>query len=153
MEMNLSFAKIGTHEMNLCTALHFIANRNMYKISDLSLSVGGLSLSNTLTAAPARTGPFYTAGAFLEAAGAERPKFQLIFLYISNSHRRKGIASRLFSAASEVARERGAKRLYISATSSESTVNFYLSPGCKLAKDINKELQDLEPWDIQLIKE
>jgi GNAT superfamily N-acetyltransferase len=83
----------------------------------------------------------------------DEKEMQLIFLYVSKSYRRKGIASRLFSAASKSAKEKGAIRLYISATSSESTINFYLKQGCILSKTVNQRLQELEPWDIQLTRD
>jgi GNAT superfamily N-acetyltransferase len=35
-----------------------------------------------------------------------KKEIQLIFLYVSSSHRRKGITFRLFSAVSELARDR-----------------------------------------------
>jgi hypothetical protein len=43
-----------------------------------------------------------------------------------------------------------ARRLYISATPSENTVNFYLRQGCVLARQIDPELFELEPEDIHL---
>ena len=43
-----------------------------------------------------------------------------------------------------------AKKLYISATPSKHTVDFYMSLGCKSASEINPELFELEPEDIHL---
>ncbi len=50
----------------------------------------------------------------------------------------------------EKAKELGAKKLYISATPSKNTVNFYMHLGCNLASEINPELYQLEPDDIHL---
>ena len=52
--------------------------------------------------------------------------------------------------AVEKARSLGAKKLYISATPSENTVNYYMRLGCILAAEINPELFALEPEDIHL---
>ena len=48
------------------------------------------------------------------------------------------------------ARNMGAKKLYISATPSKHTVDFYIGLGCKIASEINPELFKLEPEDIHL---
>jgi hypothetical protein len=40
--------------------------------------------------------------------------------------------------------------MYISATPSEHTVNFYLALGCQLAAEPDSELLELEPEDIHL---
>jgi hypothetical protein len=52
--------------------------------------------------------------------------------------------------AKATARERGAKRLYISATPSENTINFYLRRGCVVAAEVDPHLFELEPEDIHL---
>ncbi len=88
-----------------------------------------------------------------EFIGDDLDELQLAFLYVSNGYRRQGIAGRLMDIICERARERGAKRLYISATESESAVGFYLSYGCKLAPKVNKALYALEPHDIHMMKE
>jgi hypothetical protein len=49
-----------------------------------------------------------------------------------------------------MARQRGARRLYISSTPTESTVNFYLRLGCKVAREPDPALLALEPEDIHL---
>lgn len=52
--------------------------------------------------------------------------------------------------AVERAKTLGAKKLYISATPSENTINYYLRLGCILATEIDPELITLEPEDIHL---
>jgi hypothetical protein len=61
------------------------------------------------------------------------------------------LGKRLFDLARAVARERGARQLYISATPSENTVNFYLRLGCQVAEEPDPELLALEPEDIHLV--
>ncbi len=76
---------------------------------------------------------------------------QLKYLYVSRAYRHGGVGSQLFEAAREVARTRNAKFLYISATPTQNTVNFYLRRGCHLATPADPELLALEPDDIHLV--
>ena len=82
--------------------------------------------------------------------GSQRDMLQLKFLHVSHDYRKQGIASTLFKLAVEKARSLGAQKLYISATPSENTVNYYTRLGCVLAKEIDPELFGLEPEDIHL---
>ena len=75
---------------------------------------------------------------------------QLKFLHVSRDYRKRGIASTLFKLAVEKAKAQGAKKLYLSATPSENTINYYMQPGCFLANEIDPELFALEPEDIHL---
>jgi predicted N-acetyltransferase YhbS len=88
----------------------------------------------------------------LESAriGKRDDQLQLKFLHVSNSHRDKGVGKWLFELAKATAREKGAARLYISATPSEHTVNFYLGAGCVIAREPDPHLVELEPDDIHL---
>jgi predicted N-acetyltransferase YhbS len=82
--------------------------------------------------------------------GKHKDQLQLKFLHVSNSYRNSGLGTQLFELAKATARERGAKRLYISATPSENTVNFYLRLGCAVAAEPEADLFELEPEDIHL---
>ena len=82
--------------------------------------------------------------------GKHKDQLQLKFLHVSNSYRNSGLGTQLFELAKATARERGAKRLYISATASENTVNFYLRLGCAVAAEPEADLFELEPEDIHL---
>ena len=82
--------------------------------------------------------------------GKYKDQLQLKFLHVSRSYRQKGLGTRLFELARATARRSGAKRLYISATPSENTVNFYLGLGCAVAEEPDPELFELEPEDIHL---
>ena len=80
--------------------------------------------------------------------GAQSNQLQLVFLYVSNSFRRRGIARQLMDEVCLCARSRGAKQLYISATETESAVGFYFRYGCQLAEAVDPVLYELEPADI-----
>jgi GNAT superfamily N-acetyltransferase len=82
--------------------------------------------------------------------GAQQDTLQLKFLHVSRDYRKQGLGKTLFNLAVEKAKTLGAKKLYISATPSEKTVNYYLQLGCVLAKEIDPELFALEPDDIHL---
>lgn len=78
---------------------------------------------------------------------------QLAFVHVSRAYRRQGIAARLTEEAVRLAREDGARRLYVSATPSESAVGFYLSQGFRPTGTPHPELYALEPEDIHMIRE
>ena len=82
--------------------------------------------------------------------GSQEDTLQFKFLHISRDARKQGLGTRLFHLAVEKARAFGARKLYISATPSENTVNYYLWLGCVLAGEIDPELFTLEPEDIHL---
>ncbi len=82
--------------------------------------------------------------------GVERDRLQLKFLHVSRRIRKTGLGRTLFERAAARAGELGARRLYISATSSENTVNFYLHRGCTVTDDVDAALFALEPRDIHM---
>ncbi len=82
--------------------------------------------------------------------GSERDTLQLKFLHVSRDCRGQGLGTRLFNIAVEKAKSLGAKKLYISATPSENTVDYYMRLGCMLATEIDPDLFALEPEDIHL---
>jgi predicted N-acetyltransferase YhbS len=82
--------------------------------------------------------------------GKHRDQLQLKFLHVSRSYRNSGLGTQLFERAKTAARERRARRLYISATPSENTVNFYRRLGCAVAAEPEADLFELEPEDIHL---
>ena len=82
--------------------------------------------------------------------GSAKDQLQLKFLHVSNGYRGQGWGKKLFRLSQDKAREKGAKRLYISATPSEHTINFYHSLGCTVTKELDPELFALEPEDIHL---
>jgi predicted N-acetyltransferase YhbS len=82
--------------------------------------------------------------------GSHSDILQLKFLHVSHGQRKQGLGTRLFHLAVERAKSLGAKKLYISATPSENTINYYMRLGCVLATEIDPELFALEPEDIHL---
>ena len=82
--------------------------------------------------------------------GRAKDTLQLKFFHVSRPYRKTGVGRALFARAVARARELGARRLYVSATESENTVDFYMRRGCKLAQEIDPQLFALEPNDIHL---
>ena len=82
--------------------------------------------------------------------GPRRDLLQLEMLHVSRDYRAQGLGSRLLKHAGAVARERGARGLYISATPSENTIRFYQRHGSVLIGTTDPELFAREPEDIHL---
>jgi ribosomal protein S18 acetylase RimI-like enzyme len=100
-------------------------------------------------------GPRLVAAAVLGGellAGDER-RLELVFLHVSRSHRRLGLARRLLDDVCRRARERGAEQLYISSSDVEPAVRFYLACGCVLAAHADPAIVARWPTDIQLTRE
>jgi len=77
---------------------------------------------------------------------------QLAYLYASNNFRNQGIGSKLTQRVIRLAKEDGAQRLYVSATPSAPTVDFYRSHGFEVTREIDQQLYELEPEDIHMDK-
>ena len=75
---------------------------------------------------------------------------QLKFMHVSCHYRNQGLGRRLFELAAAKARQHGARGLYISATPSENTINFYTRLGCFPTRVPDPELFALEPEDMHL---
>lgn len=82
--------------------------------------------------------------------GKDRDLIQLKFLHVSHGYRKSGLGKKLLMFSLYMAKKKGAAGLYISATPSENTVNFYLSQGCVLTPQPDPDLYALEPDDIHL---
>ena len=61
------------------------------------------------------------------------------------------MGTRLFDAAVSFGCEAGATALYVSATPTQNTVDFYLNRGCVLAPEPDPRLLAAEPDDIHLV--
>jgi predicted N-acetyltransferase YhbS len=83
--------------------------------------------------------------------GRAGDQLQLAYLYVSRGYRGRGVGMQLFEAAVSIAREAGANALYVSATPTENTVDFYLNRGCILAPEPDPRLLAAEPEDIHLL--
>jgi ribosomal protein S18 acetylase RimI-like enzyme len=77
---------------------------------------------------------------------------QLADLQVSRAHRRTGVARRLVEQTIRLAREDGAREMYVSSCPSESAVGFYRSLGFGLAREVDRELFALEPEDIHMTR-
>ena len=91
--------------------------------------------------------------AVLEARfiGRVHDRLQLKFLHVSRSERGTGLGRALFDIAADHARGAGARGLYVSATPTGNTIDFYLRLGCRVADDVDPDLFALEPEDIHLV--
>jgi len=74
-----------------------------------------------------------------DRVGRASDQMQLAYLYVSRAYRGRGVGMQLFEAAVAFAREGGAKALYVSATPTENTVDFYLNRGCVLAPEPDQD--------------
>ena len=74
----------------------------------------------------------------------------LDFLHVSRDYRGQGLGRKLLVTSQEKARLLGAKWLYISATPSQRTVEFYLNQGCRVVSVPVPHLLALEPNDIHM---
>ncbi|MBB6235868.1 GNAT superfamily N-acetyltransferase [Pedobacter sp. AK013] len=71
-------------------------------------------------------------------------------LYVSKLYQGKGVASQLLDACKQAAKNFGAEKLYISATPTKNTVDFYLKRGARLVLELDQVLFAEEPEDIHL---
>ena len=78
-------------------------------------------------------------------------QLQLLYLYVTRQARAQGVGTRLLELTAAEARALKAKALYISATPTENTVNFYLRSGSSLNPNPDPDLFAAEPEDIHLV--
>lgn len=82
--------------------------------------------------------------------GKYQQYLELIMMQISHGYRNKGIGKKLFVLTVKKAKEKGAKKLYISANSSEESQGFYRAIGCVEVQEINIQIAYNEPFDCQM---
>lgn len=82
--------------------------------------------------------------------GSEGQYLDLSSIHVSEDARGSGIGKALFLMAKKWAREKGAKKLYISAHSAVESQAFYQRMGCVEALEYNQRHVDAEPFDCQL---
>lgn len=75
---------------------------------------------------------------------------QLAVLYVTKPWRRHGVGRDLLNEVVRFARAEGARRLYVSATPTRATVDFYTSQGFKPVGTPDARLFALEPDDIHM---
>jgi len=71
-------------------------------------------------------------------------------MFVSNRERGRGIGKSLFRMCVEVAMSWGVDKLYICAGSAEDTIAFYRGVGCVDAAEVNRDLHESDPRDMQL---
>jgi predicted N-acetyltransferase YhbS len=76
---------------------------------------------------------------------------QLVMLHVSRDYRGRGVGAALFRQVLAAAGQRGAAGLYISATPSRNTIDFYQHFGAAPIDRPDPELLALEPEDIHLV--
>lgn len=91
------------------------------------------------------------AGIGVVVPGFEPPMAWLAFLHVTRPERGNGVGTALWEEAARIARERGATSMYVSATPSAPTVEFYLRRGCRLADPPHAHLLTEEPEDIHFV--
>jgi len=82
--------------------------------------------------------------------GAGLDMLDLTFIHVTRALRGRGLGGPLLDRSAELARARGAKRLYVSASNSRKTVDFYLRRGLQLAAAPDPALHAIGPTDIHL---
>ena len=75
---------------------------------------------------------------------------QLVSLHVSRPSRRRGVATLLVHELLRLARQSGARELYVSATETESAIGFYTRHGFAPTAHVDPRLYELEPDDIHL---
>ena len=85
-----------------------------------------------------------------ELFGGENKYLDLSSMHVSEDMRGNGIGAELFKAAKEWAREKGARKLYISSHSAVESQAFYKKMGCVEAQMYDLKHVEAEPFDCQL---
>ena len=82
--------------------------------------------------------------------GAQKQFVKMDILYVDKQYRKAGVGNKLLTLCQERALLFGADKLYISATPTCDTVDFYMKRGAALTNEIIPMLFELEPLDIHL---
>lgn len=77
---------------------------------------------------------------------------QLTTLHVSAAYRRRGVATLLLDEILRLARESGARRIYVSAVPTPSAVGFYTRHGFAPTDEPNAEMIALEPDEIHMVR-
>jgi|LSQX01.2.fsa_nt_gb ribosomal protein S18 acetylase RimI-like enzyme len=85
-----------------------------------------------------------------EKLGKAKQYIQLEYLLVSYEYRRMGIGKKLFALCVDAAMITDAKKLYISANSSQESQAFYRAIKCVEAEEIIPELFEDEPFDVHM---
>ncbi|WP_139974227.1 GNAT family N-acetyltransferase [Ochrobactrum sp. CGA5] len=80
-----------------------------------------------------------------------RELHQLGFMHVGKAVRGLGLAAELYRRSMAIAKETGAEGLYISATPTRRTIEFYMKQGAKVTMKPDPLLFEREPEDIHMI--
>ncbi len=82
--------------------------------------------------------------------GTRKEYVELPYIHVSQDFRGSGIGEKLFKMCCEEAKQLGAEKLYIAAHPAVETQHFYKQVGCTLAREINPQILNKEPLDLQM---
>ncbi|PTS95802.1 N-acetyltransferase [Pedobacter sp. HMWF019] len=82
--------------------------------------------------------------------GRNKDYCKMDILYVSKNFRANKVGQMLLQKCKGIAKEFGASKLYISATPTKGTVDFYLNNSAVLVEELDEELFKIEPDDIHL---
>lgn len=82
--------------------------------------------------------------------GSKKQYIELIMFHVSNEFRNKGIGRKLFNLICNEAKKISVEKLYISANSAMETQEAYKALGCVFAKEVQEEILEHAPFDVQL---
>lgn len=135
----------------LLKPVHYIEDWNLAEKRKLAQKILN-GISNGCSAYAAIINDEIVGFAFLERElfGSENQYVDLAEFYVSKPQRRMGIGKKLFDMVCDGAKELGAKKIYISAHSAKESIAAYKSYGCVLAEEINIDLAEREPCDLQM---
>ncbi len=137
-------SELESYECNVCVHSDAAFWDSVYEDWDKAVHEGGSSF-----------GAFdgdHLAGFALLKHELEPGVAQIMALYVSISYRLSGTAKSLFWEIQEAAKAANAKKLYVSATPTDSSVKFYLSQDFKPTATPNADLFKKEPEDIHMVK-
>ncbi len=82
--------------------------------------------------------------------GSKNEYVELVMFQVSEPFRKRGIGKTLFKYGCDAVRKRGVSKIYISAHSSRESQEAYRKLGCINAIEINEQIAENEPYDIQM---
>lgn len=117
-----------------------IANTIISGIKDGGIAIGAFNDKNIV-------GYIYLSNKIF---GSKNQYLEVLLYHVSELYRNNGIGKKLFLNVVLEARKLPITSLYISANSSKESQYAYRKIGCIDAKEINKEIAEKEPYDIQM---
>jgi GNAT superfamily N-acetyltransferase len=88
-------------------------------------------------------------GRWMDEANPET--LDLTFIHVTRQLRANGVGREIYDRTAALARSRGARHLYVSASASRKTVDFYLRRGMYLAPTPDPTLFAMEPDNVHLL--